>query len=86
MFGEFGSRFMFHDVSNPLEQMENTLPHVNISPRFYLPNFCHVFTVPRQPLECLQRVPSFPRLLSHEIGVHQFLFLFIYFSVFSPDG
>ena len=53
MFGEFGSRLMFHDVSNPLEQMENALPHVNISPRFYLPNFCHVFTVPRQPLECL---------------------------------
>lgn len=86
MFGEFGSRLMFHDVSNPLEQMENALPHVNISPRFYLPNFCHVFTVPRQPLECLQREPSFPRLLSHEIGVYQFLFLFIYFSVFSRDG
>lgn len=85
MFGEFGSRLMFHDVSNPLEQMENALPHVNISPRFYLPNFCHVFTVPRQPLECLQREPSFPRLLSHEIGVRQFLFLFIYFSVFSRD-
>ena len=60
VFGEFGSRLMFHDVSNPLEQMENALPHVNISPRFYLTNFCHVFTVPRQPLECLQREPSFP--------------------------
>ena len=86
MFGEFGSRLMFHDVSNPLEQMENALPHVNISPRFYLPNFCHVFTVPRQPLECLQREPSFPCLLSHWIGVRQFLFLFIFFSVFSRDG